>query len=140
MFSLNDKPKVGPSLNGIWHDPSLKNQGLFIKQGKRNNSSNYVSVTMYTYKDGQPFWVAGNVDYFPGQASIEIDLFDFQGAEFLELINGPERNSFGSIIITPTSCDSIQLQLTQAGSVNEFNFNRINNTTYKKYCLEVVNQ
>ncbi len=140
VFTLDNEPQIGTPLNGIWHDPELINQGLFIKQGIRQNSTSYISITMYTYQNGQPFWLAGNRDFSPGQTSLEIDLFDYRGTEFLELVEEPERNAFGSIEITPLSCDKIHLQLTHEGAVTEFDFSRINNTSYDKYCLETNDQ
>ncbi|MEZ5471446.1 MAG: hypothetical protein R3E90_06680 [Marinicella sp.] len=136
IYSLSDQPYIGAPSSGIWHDPELKNQGLFIRQGNRHFGAPYIFATMYTFHNGQPFWVAGNTDYSPGQSSIQIDLFDFQGSNFFELFEEPARNEFGTITITPSGCDSMHIQVAHDGLTHDFNFRRINNTTYKKYCLQ----
>lgn len=136
FYSMDELPNIGQSLTGAWFDPALKNQGLVIRQGVRNLGSTYIFATLYTYRNGQPLWLAGDANYLPGQASVQINLFDFQGTNFLELVEEPSRNEFGTITITPNGCNSLHVNLINNDSNFDFNFVRIDNTVYQKYCLE----
>lgn len=136
VFILNDAPKIGISINGIWHDPELKNQGLFIRQGIRNNNSTYIFTSLYTFRDGKPLWLAGNADYNPNQNSITIDLYEYYGANFLEYFDETQQSEFGQITIEMLGCDELQATVEHNNESKVFNLSRIDNTTYNKFCLE----
>ena len=119
IFALKDRPKIGKSLNGIWADPELENQGLFIKHGVRANGSNYIFATMYTYRNSNPLWLAGVEDFMPNQDAIAINLTEFRGTGFLQLVEEPIQTTFGSLEIKPTGCDELQATVLHNNETTE---------------------
>ncbi len=138
VFGLVDQPKIDTLLNGIWDDPELQNQGLFIKQGNRFNGSKYILATIYTYRDEKPLWLAGVKDFTANQDSIEINLTDYRGTGFLELVEEPIQTAFGKVQIELMNCDQLQATVLHNNQTFKLNLNRIDNTTFKKYCLEQI--
>ena len=90
-----------------------KNQGLSIHTGVRQNGSQYIFVSFYIYKDGLPFWVAGNIDYLNGQSDVTVDLFEYEGSSFVTTENGLDdlQLSFGNLTITPIECNQIEVDI-----------------------------
>ncbi len=139
IYTLNDEPSVGKLLNGLWVAPGLNNQGLSIRQGQRRLGSTYITVTFYTFRDGDPLWLAGVADYLPNQQSIGIDLFEYAGTNFLELVEEPIAEPFGRINLQMSACDQLQTSISHHSQVTEINFRRINNTNNKNLCLSQIN-
>ncbi len=138
IFSLNTKPKIDTLLNGIWHDPTLENQGLFIRQGNRFNGSRYIFSTIYTYLEGKPLWLAGVADYSPDQDTITINLTDYKGGSFLEPDPQPTQSIFGTLTIEPTTCHELRALVSSESQEFELNLIRIDNTSFDKYCLQAI--
>lgn len=139
IFRLNEVPKIGISINGIWHNPELKNQGFFIKQGIRNNNSTYLFISLYTFRNGEPLWLAGNADYSPNQESITINLSEYYGANFLEYLDETLQSEFGQVTLEMKACNQLKADLIHQGESRQFDLYRIDNTTFDKYCLEQIN-
>lgn len=93
---------------------------------------------MYTFRSGDPFWLAGVADFEPKQRIIDIELFNYQGTNFLELVEEPISSSFGHIQLKLVNCDSLQASIEHDNQIFEFNMSRIANTAYKPYCLDPI--
>ncbi|MGJ8662189.1 MAG: hypothetical protein ACSHWU_01005 [Marinicella sp.] len=140
IYTLNDEPSIGKLLNGLWVAPGLNNQGLSIQQGQRALGSNYITVTFYTFRDGDPLWLAGVADYLPNQQSIDIDLFEYAGTNFLELVEEPSKGWFGQINLQMSGCDQLQASIKHDNQLIDFNMRRVDNINHKTLCLTQINR
>jgi hypothetical protein len=135
VFFLSELPAIGEAINGAWVDMRYFNQGLVINSGRRGDGSHYVFLTFYLYRDGQALWLAGDQNYTPGQASIDIDLFEYNGIDFLETNNPPDRQSFGTLSLTFTDCGRLSGSLTHGSQAQEFTFLRIDDIAFNHQCV-----
>jgi hypothetical protein len=74
----------------------------------------------------------------PNQDAIAINLTEFRGTGFLQLVEEPIQTTFGSLEIKPTGCDELQATVLHNNETTELNLSRIDNTTYDKYCLKQI--
>lgn len=133
---LTEKPSIGKSINGLWYDPEIENQGISIHQGQRPDGSEYVFVTVYTFKDDEPFWLAGVADITHPQSSLSVTLANFQGGQMFQSGNSPTQNTFGTVELEMTGCNQIKASL-QSGTIGwVLNLKRIDNTQFSHLCLE----
>lgn len=135
VFLLSDVPALGEAISGAWVDPRFLNQGLVINTGRRGDGSHYVFLTFYLYRDGQALWLAGDQNYTPGQASVDIDLFEYDGIGYLETNNPPDRQSFGTLSLAFTDCGRLSGSLTHGSQAQEFDFLRIDDIAFNHPCV-----
>lgn len=136
LSKLDETINIGDQINGLWGNPSIENQGLVIKKGQRQNGSEYIVVSIYTFQDGNPFWLAGDIDIQHPEKDITVDMYEFQGPSFLESNITPERIAFGQLNIQMKSCDSINVTLTSNGIEFSTEMLRIDDTTYSGICFD----
>ncbi len=133
---LTEKPSIGKSINGLWYDSEIENQGISIHQGKRPDGSEYVFVTVYTFKDDEPFWLAGVADITHPQISLSVTLANFQGGQMFQSGNSPTQNTFGAVELEMTGCNQLKASL-QSGVINwTLNLSRIDNMQFSHLCIE----
>ncbi|MFK8010521.1 MAG: hypothetical protein AB8B80_00675 [Marinicellaceae bacterium] len=113
IYKISQSVIVSNQLSGLWTSKGLESQGLSIHTGIRSDGSEYMFVSLYIYKDGNPFWVAGSQEINLGDQTIEIELFEFKGSSFLtnDASQNNERLAFGTLKIIPDTCDSIQVEI-----------------------------
>ncbi|MCF6318118.1 MAG: hypothetical protein L3J83_02400 [Proteobacteria bacterium] len=139
LFKASEQPTISSQLTGLWVSDQWQSQGLSIHTGTRADSSQYIFVSFYIYRDGQPFWLAGSDELNTGTSSQTINLAEYKGQSFLA--NDPnqdfEQISFGTITIQPQSCDGISVQINP---VNEqpiqLDMDRIINTGFSNVCSD----
>ena len=136
LYQTADQPDIGPIITGGWYNPNIENQGLNIIQGTRFNGSDYVSVTGYTYKDGLPFWFAGNADIQAPQNSIDIELFEFSGIGMFEPNITPERLPYGTINLQMNGCNELNSTITTANDVFEMLLYRADDVSFTRNCVD----
>jgi hypothetical protein len=136
LYQTADQPDIGPIITGGWYNPNIENQGLNIIQGTRFNGSEYVSVTGYTYKDGLPFWFAGNADIQAPQNSIDIELFEFSGIGMFEADNTPTRTSYGTINLQMNGCNELNSIITTADEAFEMPLYRADDVSFTQNCVD----
>jgi ELWxxDGT repeat protein len=139
IYVLSDEAVVSPALSGLWYDPALENQGLFLKPGTRADGSQYVSVTLYTFRNGEPLWLAGNTDYLPGQSALSLQVFEFQGGDFLSEDQPPQAALFGTLTISPQACDELTAVIT-GEATHALHLQRFQNSLTDRYCLTEATQ
>ncbi len=129
LYVITDKPLVSENLQGLWVSDQWQDQGLVISSGKRKDASEYIFVSFYLYRDGQPFWVAGSRDIILGEQSITIELSEFTGSSFIEGEQADStRSIFAQMTIEPTGCHNISAVIQPVvGDAINLNMRRIGN-------------
>ncbi len=136
-YALSATPDIDQSISGIWHDPEIQNQGIAITPGRRIDGSEYLFVTVYTYKNGQPLWLAGVGEVQLGQTSVELLLASYNGLDTFEAGFSANQEIFGSLKITMTGCNTLSAELnSNAGENYALSLSRINNINYSHLCID----
>ncbi len=91
--------------SGLYHDPERSGEGinvLIATLGERR----FIFVTWFTYHDGNPLWLVGNIDFQNGDDQVQIPLFRTSGTGFGEFFNADdvELTPWGTISIAFPSC------------------------------------
>jgi hypothetical protein len=97
--------------SGSYFDPARPGEGLFIEVGRVGNRR-VLFVSWYTYRDGVPLWIIGNVDFPEGAERVTVPLQTFAGTGF-----GPAFNP-AEVVATPWGEASFQVL-----SCTELSFN-----------------
>lgn len=135
FFLMTDVPLIGPQMNGPWYDLNFPNQGLAINHGQRTDGSQYVFLTFYLYRNGEPLWLAGDQNYLPGQPAITLDLFEYSGIDFLATNDPPDQTPFGSLTLSFSACDGLTGSLQYSDQTQLFDFNRVDDTSFSYRCV-----
>ena len=137
IVKLADKPDINDSTAGIWHDPDTANQGLVINRGQRADGSDYLFVSAYVMAEGEPLWLAGTTNINTPQSVIEIELAQFEGANFFEANVTPLQLSWGMVRLEMTSCDGLSARFNPvAGDSRTINLVRIDNNRFDGLCID----
>ncbi|WP_154224275.1 hypothetical protein [Marinicella rhabdoformis] len=134
VYVYEDKPAIGPMLSGAWLDPSMPNQGASINPGVRQDGSHYVFLTFYLFREGQPLWLAGIADYKLGKNEMTILLSEYQGANYLDFENTPERTTFGEITLNVSSCNTIDARVEYDGAAVDLDWTRLDDASFSSRC------
>ncbi len=135
LYLLSELPNIGSQINGPWYDVNFENQGLSINPGQRTDGSNYIFLTYFLYRDGEPLWLAGNQNYIPSQTDISIDLFEYSGAGFLDTTVTPDREVFGAINLRFNSCDGLDGTVEFDNQTQILDFRRVDDTSFNSRCV-----
>jgi hypothetical protein len=80
---------------------------LFVGE---NANGPFVFFTWFIYREGVPFWVAGNAPYEYGARSVDIPTQRLEGLEFLAPSDAQAtRNDIGLTNIYKHSCEAIHV-------------------------------
>jgi hypothetical protein len=134
IYSYNDQPRLNDLINGIWHEPDIINQGLVIQKGRRQNGSEYVFTTFYTFDQGEPLWLAGVSDLLPEQQQLEITLHKYEGIQLFEYNNTPNSEVFGQLNIEMKTCNRIYATFNSEPYNLSFNLYRIDDKSFDYLC------
>ncbi len=135
MYLIEDQPRINDLMNGPWFDTAYQDQGISINPGVRKEGSQYLFLTYYLFNNNEPLWLAGVSNYIPGQKNITIELFEFQGADYLDYTTTPSSNTVGSMTLTPQSCHTMTGEFEYNGQLTSLNFNRINDSSFNSRCF-----
>ncbi len=135
-YQISDQPKISQQINGIWYNDALNNQGLSISKGIRQDRSEYVFLTAYLFRDGQPLWLAGNTNLNDSPDTLTIDLYEYDGPQLFEPNQTANRNFFGRIELELMSCNTLQASIEADDQIHQLLLNRADNTFYKGWCQE----
>ena len=136
IFALDDAPHINDQITGAFNDPTLESQGVSIHKGTRQNGTQYLFITLYLYRDGNPLWLAGSEDLITPKRAITIDLFEYGGADLFEPGITPQRQSFGSIDLEFTGCDELRAEVTHASGGAALSLTRIDNIEFADVCVD----
>lgn len=67
--------------SGSYYDPARPGEGIFVEVGRVGNRR-VLFISWYTYQDGMPLWIIGNVDFPDGATSVTVPLLTFSGTGF----------------------------------------------------------
>ena len=139
IYKVSDQAVVSKQLTGLWVSDQWQSQGLSIHTGTRADSSQYIFVSFYIYRDGQPFWLAGSDELNTGQSSQTINLAEYKGQSFLA--NDPnqdfEQIDFGAMTIEPQSCNGIKVTINPNNEDSTvLDMSRIINTEFANVCAD----
>lgn len=134
FYVYEDQVAIGPLLSGAWIDTEMPNQGASINPGVRQDGSHYVFLAFYLFREGQPLWLAGIADYVPGDGEISMVLSEYEGANYLDFINTPDRTTFGEIKLHFSSCNTIDATFSYGETLAELDWVRIDDMTFAKRC------
>ncbi len=134
IFSYSDRPKINNSIIGTWHEHDIYSQGLVIQKGQRNNGSDYLFTTFYTFDMGEPLWLAGNEELLPEQNQIEVALYKYDGIQLFEYNNTPNSELFGQLKIQIETCNRIKTEFISDAYDVSINLYRIDDKSYDYLC------
>jgi hypothetical protein len=135
IYALEDYPHTDENIRGIWHDPDIPNQGMVVTTGLRGDGSEYQFITFYTYRDGQPYWFAGQNEINPPQTGLEVELYQFTGGGLFSGTELPAAESIGTLSVHMTGCDRLSASLNLNGQpVTDLSLTRIENTAINQPC------
>ncbi len=133
---LTETPGIGQSINGLWYDPEILSQGISIHTGERNDGSQYIFVTVYTFLDGNQLWLAGVADIEQPQTDITVTLYNSSDGELFQSGITPIENTFGTMKIEMTGCDQLRATLQSENPEIVLNLSRIDNVQFNHLCYE----
>jgi len=134
-FKLDLQPAAGSAMQGPWVNTQYQNQGLSIHHGIRQDGSEYIYATLYLFRDGAPFWLAGATDVIAGQPAVDMELFEFNGANFLDS-EAPERIPFGFMNLRFTACDRMQATVRYGTSQTSLDLRRVDDRSFQDWCFD----
>ena len=136
FYQVVDDIEINDLINGGWHDPNIENQGLNIRKGLRHDGSDYVSVTGYTYRNGQPLWFAGMSELNLPQNTVSMELSEYDGIGLFEAGVTPNKTPFAELEFSLTSCHTLSATIITADETIELNLTRLNDMTYTQNCVD----
>ena len=138
IFKASNQTVVSTQMSGLWVAEGLQSQGLSIHTGTREDDSTYMFVSLYLYKDGTPFWVAGNSDYEAGDSSVSFNLSEYRGSSFIPNDSGQEsqRFDFGTLLLTPVSCTTLSADFSLLEADVNLDYLQIRDKSNTGICLD----
>ncbi len=110
-------PPLHGRYTGQWIVEGLPRQGLVLQVGELPPDRNFLFLTMFTYLDGAPTWVVGNVDFPVGTASVTVNMWRLEGGEFFtEPLGSYAREDviqerLGTMTISARHCNVIDAEI-----------------------------
>jgi choice-of-anchor B domain-containing protein len=100
---------INGQLSGAWVAEGLNDQGLILFVGE-NAFGPFMFFSWFIYRDGQPFWIAGDAPYEYGADSVEIPTQRLEGLELLTPGDAQAtRFDIGSTTIHKHDCQTIHV-------------------------------
>ncbi|HFD13117.1 MAG TPA: hypothetical protein ENJ32_11720 [Crenotrichaceae bacterium] len=96
---------IQPAHSGVWFNPARDGEGYFIYISD-NGGQRSVTMTFYTYDNGQQVWLIGTQQLTPGFSTVSIPMTVTTGTSFSDF-NPKEigRNEWGTITLKFNSCE-----------------------------------
>ena len=136
IYAVDAQPNIGDQVNGIWIDPTLQGQGLSITKSVRADGTEYLFLTLNTFRDGELFWLAGSADILPSQRSVDVALLEFNGLDLFQKDAAPNQSQFGTINLQFSSCNTLIATVRSAEGVFTLNLARIDDATFAEFCAK----
>jgi choice-of-anchor B domain-containing protein len=100
---------INGQLSGAWIADGLNDQGLLTFVGE-NDSGPFIYFTWFIYREGEPYWVAGDTPYEYGVTSVDIPTQRLEGLGFLEPSDArATRFDIGTTQIHRHDCEEIHV-------------------------------
>lgn len=92
-----------------WYHPQRSGEGVLIEVGTLSGEP-VLFVTWYTYRDGEPFWLAGGPQPFAaGATEVTVPLIRTAGADFGDAFDAAEVTTAaaGQVVVSLDACDRL---------------------------------
>jgi len=119
------QPRFNGRYSGQWIVDGLPRSGLVLQIAEQPQASAppFAFVVWFTYLNGEPFWITGNVNLTStAPEELIIEMFSLEGGEFVTLPGTytPQDTSVqpvGTMTLRPINCNSIEgdLDFTSSG-------------------------
>lgn len=101
---------------GQWTVAGLPRSGLVLQIGEVEPERNFVFAIWFTYLDGAPTWVVGNVDFALGDSEVEIPMSILDGGGFITnpgSFTGDDVavNSVGTMTLRAIHCNALEADI-----------------------------
>jgi len=134
---LDAVPDMGSLSVGNWFDPDYQNQGMSIVEGRRDDGSRYLFVTLYLFQDGKPLWLAGTSNINYPQPTIDIELGAFSGLGLWQADTPANVEKFADLTLSMSSCHQMMVNfVTVDGQTVSLELQRMVNNGIKQYCKD----
>lgn len=135
--TLDAIPDIGSLSVGNWFDPDYKSQGMSIVEGRRDDGSRYLFVTLYLFQDGKPLWLAGTSNINYPQPTIDIELGAFSGLGLWQADTPANVEKFADLTLSMSSCHQMMVNfVTVDGQTVSLELQRMVNNGIKQYCKD----
>ena len=136
VYSIEDTPHISRQISGAWLDITRNNQGMMINKGTRTNGSEYLFVSIYTFDNGQPLWLAGTGEITSASPIINMDLFQFDGIGEFEQGAMPNQQVYGTLDLQVTGCDRMTAEISNTNTLFTLDLTRVNDTSFVNLCFD----
>lgn len=120
----DEDQKFSNGLDGMWHNPSIENQGLLIKQLREGTVFYWATFD----DDGSPLWLFGMDQSGSTDGTVLLDVFRYDGSYLNVPDITPSQSLWGTIEVSNTSCDELNLAFeSEAGDSGEIALFRLGN-------------
>ncbi|MCB1588969.1 MAG: hypothetical protein KDI37_06595 [Xanthomonadales bacterium] len=114
--------------SGSYYDPARPGEGIFVEVG-RAGGRRVLFVSWYTYQDGLPLWIIGNVDFPEGATSVTVPMLTFSGTGFGPAFNPAQvvSSPWGQATFRVISCNELSFDWvrTADGLSGSYNYVRL---------------
>ncbi len=112
IYSVKNEAVISHNLDGLWYSEDFDSQGLSIHTGARQDGSEYMFVSLYLYKDGNPFWIAGTSE-LDLTSAVVFNVYDYKGASFLpgDTNQETQKTLFATMVLETLACNKLNMQL-----------------------------
>lgn len=101
-------------MSGQYEFDGIPYSGLQLQVNERLDDTNYIFATLYTYLEGQPFWLVGNTQaQAPGFPWVELNMLRVTGGQFFGLGPGQfseadaQIDQVGTLLIEALDCNTV---------------------------------
>jgi hypothetical protein len=107
-------PLLHGRMTGQYQFDGMPSTGLQLLVNERSDDTNFIFATLFTYLNGEPFWLVGNTEgEAPGFPWVELDMLRVTGGQFFGL--GPNQFSqsdvqvdvVGTLLIEALDCNTL---------------------------------
>jgi hypothetical protein len=112
--------------SGSYFDPARPGEGLFVEVGRVGNRR-VLFVSWYTYDNGAPLWIIGNVDFPEGAESVTVPLQTFAGTGFGPAFNPANvtATAWGQATFRVLSCTELSFNWVRSSDGLSGNYNYV---------------
>ena len=116
---VTSQPRFNGRYSGQWVVDGLPRSGLVLQIAEQPQASAppFVFVVWFTYLNGEPFWITGNVNLpSPLPEELTINMLRLEGGEFVTLpgtytAEDTSVQSVGTMTLRPIDCNAIEADL-----------------------------
>lgn len=136
IYRLYKTPLINKNTAGAWFSPDHLRQGININHGNRGDGSEYLFITVYTFDNDSPLWMAGVAELADDLSSVTIPVYQYQGLNWWQAGVEPTEGPSGTLTISHSSCDQLSVSMTLGGDSQTIEMERMVNTETQAFCQD----